>query len=52
MTNLTRLSHEDEKNPPASTKDYIFCSSCGFEQWIGYSTCQKCGTVFEKNSKG
>ena len=34
--------------PPRIVDDYyINCPSCGFEQWGGYSTCQKCGTAFQ-----
>ena len=26
--------------------DYVCCSVCNFEQWIGYDRCQKCGAKF------
>ena len=27
--------------------EYIRCSNCDFEQWVGYENCQKCGAKLE-----
>ncbi len=36
--NLKKYGFETESDP----NDKI-CSTCGFDQWGGYKTCQKCG---------
>ena len=33
------------KKPQASSPDYRLCPACGFEQWLGYAACQKCGST-------
>jgi len=34
---------ESAKKLETKESDYILCSNCKFEQWSGYSECQKCG---------
>ena len=29
----------------------VTCTACGFDQWRGYKTCQKCGVVLTKDQK-
>lgn len=52
------IKHQIEKSQKSDSKknktrklktkdpEYIICSSCKFEQWIGYDKCQKCGAEF------
>jgi hypothetical protein len=35
-----------EKQVSKTDPNYAVCSACGFEQWTGYPTCQKCGATF------
>ena len=37
------------KRLPTSHPEYVHCSECGFEQWVGYPACQKCKAVFTPN---
>ncbi|OGP65582.1 MAG: hypothetical protein A3K22_03495 [Deltaproteobacteria bacterium RBG_16_42_7] len=56
---VTVRERKKQNNPILTTSrkdknkeiDYGCCSVCGFEQWMGYDRCQKCGAKFSNQTQ-